>query len=417
MDRASRKSFKYIFGMNSIYLGNNYLWISFESLFLPFAIEISVARGLQSLVLGAVAFSGILIGLASNYLSGTVTDKLHTRIGRRRPMIILGSSIAVLSLVIFIINYSSIIILITVYFLIEIGSNIAYGAYQPLISDVIPEGQRGTSSGINGFFTLAGSALGFGLSGLLLGMHLLFYGIIAIIIAVLFTAAITFNTVRGEDFIPPAGISHGKTAPFFSRMHSSKFKYMSVANFFITIGSAGLVFFYYYYFEYDLNISNAAIYIAISGTVILFLSAIASVGIGIMSDRLDKELLLAIFPVISGISIFILSFTHAFYQFLIFASIIGMSFGSYYTVITSYMGSIVPESSAGHYLSIFLMSTEVGDAFSPLVYGLMLYIFRHDVTVAYSRLFEISSVFFFAGMLIIIFGVLRPLHKNMVNGI
>ena len=173
MDKSSRKSFKYIFGMNSIYLGNNYLWISFESLFLPFAIEISVARGLQSLMLGAIAFSGILIGLASNYISGTVTDKLHTRIGRRRPMIILGSSIAVLSLVIFIINYSSIIIITIVYFLIEIGSNIAYGAYQPLISDVIPEGQRGTSSGINGFFTLAGSALGFGPSGLRLGMHLL----------------------------------------------------------------------------------------------------------------------------------------------------------------------------------------------------------------------------------------------------
>ena len=148
------------------------------------------------------------------------------------------------------------------------------------------------------------------------------------------------------------------------------------------------MFFYYYYFEYDLNISNAAIYIAISGTVILFVSAISSIGIGIMSDRLDKELLLTIFPFISGINILILSFTHAFYQFLFFASIIGMSFGSYYTVITSYMGSMVPEGKAGHYLSIFLMSTGVGDAFSPLVYGLMLYIFRYDVTIAYSRLLK-----------------------------
>ena len=49
---------------------------------------------------------------------------------------------------------------------------------------------------------------------------------------------------------------------------------MAIANFFITIGSSGLVFFEYYYFEYALGLKNAAIYVAISGVSILVVSAI-----------------------------------------------------------------------------------------------------------------------------------------------
>ncbi len=151
MEKYSRKSFKYIFGMNSIYLGNNYLWISFESLFLPFLIARMVAQNAQSLYLGIIAFAGIIIGISFNVFAGITTDSLETRFGRRRPFIMLGSAITLASLIYFIIFHSSIISILIVYILIEIGSNMAYGSYLPLVRDIIPDYQRGTSSGISGF--------------------------------------------------------------------------------------------------------------------------------------------------------------------------------------------------------------------------------------------------------------------------
>ncbi len=148
MNEHPLKSFRYIFGMNSVYLGNNYLWTSFESLFLPYVIELLVPSRLQTIYLGIIAFAGIIIGIAFNFLSGSFSDKFHSRYGRRRPMIFIGSVIVIFSLLLFIVIKETIVTIFIIYILIEIGSNIAYGSYQPLIRDVIPSSQRSTSSGI-----------------------------------------------------------------------------------------------------------------------------------------------------------------------------------------------------------------------------------------------------------------------------
>lgn len=414
MSKYSIKSFKYIFGMNSIYLGNNYLWTSFESLFLPFEIELLLPEKLQSISLGIIAFTGIMVGISFNFLSGTISDLLNTRIGRRRPLISLGSAIVIISLLAFIIIKRTLFSVILMYIMIEIGSNLAYGAYQPLIRDVIPSNQRSTSSGISGFFTLLGSAFGFGISGLLLAMHLIFYAIIIILLTILITAATTFFTIQNDDYNSASELAAVKLFKFIKNINASKkFKWMYIANLFITVGSSGLIFFEYYYFEYDLNLKNTALYVALAGVSILLVSALSAVGIGILADKINREMLLLIFPLTSSISILLISFIHNFYMFLILGSIIGISYGNYFTITNSYMSFIVPHGRAGKYLSIFLISTEIGSALSPLLYGLILFIFKNMGPAAYSRLFEISSVFYLIGFIIILLKVIN--RKRILN--
>ncbi|MCL4311665.1 MAG: MFS transporter, partial [Candidatus Thermoplasmatota archaeon] len=199
MSRYSLKSFRYIFGMNSVYLGSNYLWTSFESLFLPYEIELLLPVDVQAIYLGLIAFFGIIIGIAFNFISGTLSDRIRSRLGKRRPMILLGSIIVVFALVLFILIKDSLTVIFIIYILIEIGSNIAYGSYRPLIRDVIPPSQRGASSGIGGFFTLIGSALGFGLSGLLIGTGRIELASILILITIIAGASVTVLTIKKED--------------------------------------------------------------------------------------------------------------------------------------------------------------------------------------------------------------------------
>ncbi len=408
MNKNSLKSFRYIFGMNSVYLGNNYLWTSFESLFLPYVIELLLPARLQAVYLGIIAFTGIMIGITFNFFSGTISDKLHTRWGRRRPMIIIGSIIVAFSLLLFILIKESIIAIVIIYILIEIGSNIAYGSYQPLIRDVIPSSQRSTSSGIGGFFTLIGSAFGFGLSGLLIGTGKLQLAAILILITIAIGSIITVFTIKKEDYISNSEIISRKLLHTIKSIEESvKFKWMAIANFFITIGSSGLVFFEYYYFEYSLDLKDTAIYVAIAGVTILLISALSTVGIGILADKINKEIFLLIFPLVSGFSIFFISFIHLFYLFLILGSLIGIAYGNYFTITNSYMSFIVPHGSAGKYLSIFLVSTEIGAAFSPLIYGLVLYLFRGAGPAEYSRLFQLSSIFYFVGFALILLKVVN----------
>ncbi len=414
MSRYSLKSFRYIFGMNSVYLGSNYLWTSFESLFLPYEIELLLPVDVQAIYLGLIAFFGIIIGIAFNFISGTLSDRIRSRLGKRRPMILLGSIIVVFALVLFILIKDSLTVIFIIYILIEIGSNIAYGSYRPLIRDVIPPSQRGASSGIGGFFTLIGSALGFGLSGLLIGTGRIELASILILITIIAGASVTVLTIKKEDYISNSEIISRRLLKVLrSASKSGKFKWMAIANFFITIGSSGLVFFEYYYFEYALGLKNAAIYVAISGVSILVVSAISTVAIGILSDRINKDVLLLSFPLISGFSIFFISFIHLFYLFLILGSIIGIAYGNYFTITNSYLSFIVPHGSVGKYLAIFLVSTEIGAAFSPLIYGIVLYIFRSTGTLAYSRLFELSSIFYFLGFILIFLKVVN--RKNLIK--
>ncbi|SMD31441.1 MFS transporter [Picrophilus oshimae] len=395
------KSTKYIFGMNSIYLGNNYLWISFEALILPYLISIYIARSLQSIILGLVGFAGIMTGIVFNYLSGFFSDKIVTGIGRRTPFIIAGSLLSLLSLILIMFNYFYIYIVFALYIVIEIGSNLAYGAYQPLIRDIIPENQRGKSSGINGFFTLTGTAMGFGLSGLFISHGMLRISILIIIITISLSTVLTVLTIRHDDL---KIIKNDIKFRF-----SLEFKWFFVSNFLIICGSSGLTFFEYYYIKFSLGIGNAAIFVAIAGLFILIVSAIASAFIGVLSDKIDKSILLFLFPLAGGISIFLLSMARNFIIFLILGSIIGISFGNYYSISNSYLSYIVPAGRHGQFMSVFFLSTGIASAVSPLIYGLVLYMFKYQNFESYSHLFQISSIFYFTGALIIF---LKLYQKN-----
>ncbi len=417
MDKHSRKSLRYIFGMNSIFLGNNYLWISFESLFLPYLIELILPVNLQSIYLGVIAFSGIILGILFNLLSGIITDNFQSKIGRRRPMILLGSIITLISLLLFITIKISFILVVSVYILIEIGSNIAYGSYLPLIRDVIPDYQRGASSGISGFFTLVGTAAGFGISGLLLGINQLIPAVIVIIVAIAISTATTVNTIKGEDVRTNADRFLKHFSRIFKKITNVKrFKWMFISNFFIILGSSGLTFFEFYYFRYVLDLKDSAIYVAIAGLVILAISAVSTVFIGILSDKIGKEIFILVFPLIGGISIFMIAYINNFYTFLVLGSLIGISFGNYFSLSNSFISYIVPGGNPGKFMALFSMSTGLGSAISPLIYGLILFLLKNQSRVAYGKLFEISSIFFFIGFILIFFRVVNArniLKKQM----
>ncbi len=371
-------------------------------------MEIILPVNLQSIYLGIIAFVGIIFGITFNLLSGIVTDNLESKVGRRRPMILLGSIITVISLMIFITFKLSLFLVILVYILIEIGSNIAYGSYFPLIRDIIPEYQRGTSSGISGFYTLMGTAAGFGISGLLLSINQLMPAIIIIMVTIAISTVTTVITVRREDIRTNADRFMKHFSKIFRRINDIKqFKWMSISNFFIILGSMGLTFFEFYYFRYVLNLRNSAIYVAIAGLVILSVSALSTVFIGILSDRVGREIFLLILPLIGGISIFMIAYINNFYMFLILGSLIGISFGNYLSLSNSFISHIVPGGYPGKFMALFSTSTGIGSALSPLIYGLILFFIKGQSKIAYDRLFEISSIFYFIGFILIFFKVVN----------
>ena len=164
-----KRSVGFLFGMNTLMLGANLVWLAYVTILLPTMVEkmTSVNKGL---VVGLLGFFGTLLALLVTILWGIISDHTTSRLGKRTPAILTGSLIALPliglpsliflpSLHDFLIPLALPIILIS-YFGMQFATNISNGAWWPLLVDIVPEHQRGMASGIMGFMTLLGSAIG-----------------------------------------------------------------------------------------------------------------------------------------------------------------------------------------------------------------------------------------------------------------
>ena len=134
MKDPGRVSTRFLMSFNSIYLGVNYLWISFESLILPIQISKVLPISQMGLALGIVAAIGSGSGIAGNLLSGFLGD--HFRIGKekRAPYIALGFVVAAVA-VVFDLRFSfSIYYILVLYAILQGLSNVAIGSVQPIIA-------------------------------------------------------------------------------------------------------------------------------------------------------------------------------------------------------------------------------------------------------------------------------------------
>ncbi|MCL4330936.1 MAG: hypothetical protein M1304_01530, partial [Candidatus Thermoplasmatota archaeon] len=134
MERGHRLSLLFLIGFNSIYLGVNYLWISFESLILPTEIGGVVPVGQMGLYLGVIAAVGAGSGIAGNLGSGFLGDRIHIGGARRYPYIAIGVGMTVLAVLLQHFVTLSVYVITAGYVLLQVFSNIAIGSVQPVVA-------------------------------------------------------------------------------------------------------------------------------------------------------------------------------------------------------------------------------------------------------------------------------------------
>jgi MFS family permease len=379
----------------------NYLWISFETLILPLDVENSVPLPLSGLYLGIAAFIGGICAILGNLTSGIVGDRLRIRGGKRSVIVIFGAFMTMLgiflSIPFFGIYYGTVIS----FGILQYFSNVAIGSTQPLLTETVNEDMRGISSGINGLYTLIGSALGFGITSYLLITLPYFISAVALGVGVLITGIFSFISGKGRRLVETT------KGEFYHRKkemdeNGRKLKVLTLGSFFVFMGIMGLTYFEFYFFETILGVSNPEILVGIAGILILFISALSSIMVGRLSDRVGRIRILIIGPAAASIPTFLIPFFNSFTIFLILGIFIGATYGSYYSVSFALAGDLANREMAGTQLSIFNISISGASTFSPLIYGLILYIFRSNSIFSFHLLFSTSSMFYIIGSLILI---------------
>ena len=158
--------------LSALWLGINAVSAALAPIVLPVQVLLFIAPGAvgsarQAEFLGGLTALGAAVALLAPPLTGALSDRAASPFGRRRPYILVGVVIAVVGAWA-LARPAGLNALIIAALVLQLGLNVAVGAYQGLLPDITPESQRGAASGYLGLMTILGSVGSLALAGVLL---------------------------------------------------------------------------------------------------------------------------------------------------------------------------------------------------------------------------------------------------------
>lgn len=422
-----KRSFGFLLGMSSLMLGANLVWVSYNSVLLPTLVENVMTEG-KGLAVGLIGFFGTLVAVTVSILAGIISDHTASRWGKRTPAILIGALLALpliglpflfltpalktvfspLALPIIIISYCG----------MQFFTNVGNGAWWPLLVDVVPEQQRGTASGIQGFLTMLGSAIGIVLITMLnekghtLAALWLIGGLFAL------TGIVNAWVIKGKD--KPARASErislwrAMREMFKVRTRMVVFFWVVLAVLLAFMGVNSMQFFARFFFEvYFPTISPDAAF-RIMGGISLIVTMLAAVGSGILSDKIGRRKLLLWSMFVSAVATFLMGLTTNFTVFLIMAAIRSAATGPLLAIAPALASDLAPKDEAGQYMAYNNLSTGLSGALSSLIFGVILITMTKTT---FMFLFIISAIFFLLGWIVFLVKVpQKELDERIKSG-
>src|SRR2546428_3693332 len=152
--------------LSAFWFGSNFLWLPLTTVLIQAQVDSVVPKGLQNTAIGVALGIGGVLAMTVPPLVGAWSDRLNTRYGRRRPIMVAGTLLTIPGLLILMAanNYPEIVI---GYAIIQFFFNAAGAAYAGIIPDVVPAQQIGKASGFLATMTQLGIGGGPGGAGLL----------------------------------------------------------------------------------------------------------------------------------------------------------------------------------------------------------------------------------------------------------
>jgi MFS family permease len=196
--------------INLFWLGLNLRNNAVGVIFMPYLVDRFVDEGLRNSALGGMRTAGLVIAMLVQPAMGILSDRSHSRFGRRRPFLLAGVVLDLIFLgwIALAGNYWS---LLAAVLFIQLSSNVSHGPLQALIPDLVPPDQRGRASAIKAIFELLPVVL-LGLTiAPLVGAGQFGWAVIATGGGLLVILAITLVTVRETPLVSPASAPLGPT--------------------------------------------------------------------------------------------------------------------------------------------------------------------------------------------------------------
>ena len=390
----------YLFVLNAYWIGLSFMWNSLHVTILPAVLLNYVPSNEKNTWLGLLTFFGLILAMIIQPLSGALSDRWASRMGRRRPFIWLGTlgDMVFLGILAFV---GGLPWLFIGYIGLQITSNLAHGPMQGWLPDEVPAEQLGVASGIKTAMDMFGIII----SSLLMGFLISSTNanpeksVLAIIgFMVLFGAISLFG---GHEKARP--ISQDRSLAFkglwketfnFKADGDKNYWRLIFSRFLYLVGIYGFQSFAQYFIRDKFPDQNPIAFTQIvMGTFVVVL-IIFSLLAGFLGDRYGRKRLHIISGFIGAFGAVLLIFAHTPTQLILYGSLMGVGLGIFMSTNWAMANQMAPAAEAGKYMGLTNLAT-AGSAAVARLEGPMIDGFNNILPGAFwgwTVLFALSAV-------------------------
>ncbi|WP_457102014.1 MFS transporter [Microbacterium sp. P5_E9] len=307
--------------------------------------------------LGVLASLGALAAAVGNPLFGAMSDKTRSRFGRRTPWLV-ASAIGLTGLLALMGSMHELLWLGVVY----VGVMLSAAAYQAVLTSLLPErvpvSRRGLISSLMGIATTLGVIYGLNLAPAFVQNPVVGYLLLVAVLVVgtLFLVFLAPDPLAGRDEPEPSARPRlsaservSSFAAFFAGLRDHDFAWAFWARVTIMVGFWTVSAYQYYALTDYIGVENLpggdpATAVALLGTVNLGFSILSTAIAGPLSDRIGRRKIFVIIASVGiGIGMLIPVFVPTFAGMLVWAVVVGLSYGAYASIDQALMTEVLPD--------------------------------------------------------------------------
>ena len=235
--------------LSAFWFGTNFLFIPLSTILIQAQVDEVVPKGSQNTAIGVALAVGGLIAMTVPPIVGALSDRLNTRFGRRRPVMVAGTLLTLPGLVLLMTagSYPQIVV---GYAIIQIFLNGAQAAYAGIIPDVVPAMQVGKASGYLATMTQLGIGGGLGVTGLMTGNRAIYLVLGAVVTLSLIPTVWAARAEGMQPIEPPPHRSLGESLREFARpLHEGDFAWVIFTRLMVSSGITVVLYFLVNFFK------------------------------------------------------------------------------------------------------------------------------------------------------------------------
>lgn len=362
------------------WFATNFHWGALLLILLPSDIRI-LAPDNKATILGLVTGLGAIPALVVPLIAGALSDRCTHPSGRRKPFLMKGILLNVVGLLIMAAAVqmheklpAPLAFYLLGYTVVQVGNNIASGAFMGVIPDVVPEAERGKASGYMALMTQFGTLLGAVGAGMLLKGTLERYLAIAIIMVLVGLSTKKIKEFQLEKAEPIEWNSYFKSLWIDPKVYPD-FAWVWITRFLVMMGFYAIMPFINYYLVDVVGVAQDKVDATAPMLlgVVLIVSSISGYFGGTISDKIGRKRVVYIANTIIAIVAPLFVIAHSMPLALLIGALFGFGYGAYISVDYALGTDVLPSNTdAGKDMAVWHIAMTLPQSITAPLAGILI---------------------------------------------